>query len=126
MKLFFTRQDPKRFANAFEYAPGFHGELEGAKDPKSIYEKVLIDNNRNVIFTDKDPFAGIEISASLSEKDIMWLRKKNLDPTNPAYSKAKAYWAKNPACDKKDLAEAANIGKETAKDVISGFRKNIF
>lgn len=117
--------DPKRFSNAVQYVPNFHGELIGVKSKGGIWDKVQIDEIGNVTFLDQSAFSGIEIPSTLTPKDLAWLKKKNLDVTNPAYQKAKAYFSEHPACDKHDLAAAAKIGTETAKDVIAGFKKNV-
>jgi len=131
MKLFsaisslFGEQDPKRFAGAVAYAPNFHGELAGARKDSTVYDRVRVDTGGHVTFTDQSAFSGIDIPSHLTQADIIWLRKKKLSPENPAYEKAKAYFAQNPTCDKRDLAQASGIGEETAKDVIAGFRYNI-
>ena len=117
--------DPKKFAGAVKYPPNFHGELIGDKRKGSVNDRVKIDEQGHVSFTDKDPFAGIDIPSALTQSDINWLRAKRLDPTNIAYQKAKAYYAKNPTCGKNELAQAADIGVETAKDVLAGFRKGV-
>lgn len=117
--------DPKRFANAIPYVANFHGELVGAKNKGNIGDKVQIQKDGTVTFFDQSAFSGIDIPPTLTPKDLAWLKKKNLDVTNPAYQKAKAYFSQHPACDKHDLASAAKIGTETAKDVIAGFKKNI-
>ena len=118
--------DPLRFANTVAYVPNFHGELIGKKRGSTINERVRITEGGHVEFTDgADAYAGIEIPSTLTDKDIEWLRKVRLDPSNIAYSKAKVYFSMNPSCNKEDMAKASGIAAETAKDVVRGFRKNI-
>ncbi len=118
-------RDPMRFANAVAYVPNFHGELIGDKRKSNVNDRVKIDDQGHVSFTDKDPFAGIEIQSTLTDSDIKWLRFKRLDPTNIVYQKAKAHFAKNPTCGKDELAQVSGMGVETAKDVLAGFRKGL-
>lgn len=117
-------QDPKRFSGAVKYAPNFHGELAGIKKSQNVNDRVKIDADGHVEFFDNDPFSGIDIPGNLTNQDVNGLRGKNLDPSNPKYAKAKAYFAQKPMCDKGDLAAASGIGEGTAKDVIAVFRKN--
>lgn len=118
-------QDPKRFANAVPYVPNFKGELVGMKRKGTVNDRVQVEEDGTVTFFDQTGFSGMNITGNLTKRDTEGLKKKNLDPTNPAYQKAKTYFAAHPSCDKKDLANAAGIGVETAKDVIAIFRKNI-
>lgn len=118
--------DPRRFANAIEYVPNFHGELIGRKKGSNVNDRVRVDEAGHVEFMDgADAYAGLEITSSLTERDIHGLRGKNLDPNNPNYAKAKVYFAKYPACSKEDLAKASGVGDGTAKDVLAVFRKNL-
>lgn len=118
--------DKKRFANAVEYPANFHGELVGAKKGSTVYDRVRIGEGGQVTFSDQSAFSNIEIPSHLTDADVLWLKKKKLDASNPAYARAKSFFASNPTTDKKELAKASGIGEETAKDVIAGFRYNVF
>jgi hypothetical protein len=124
----FGPPDPLRFAAQAVHIPNWHGELEGSKSKRrTLNERVVLINEdtQQFEFPETSPYEGMDIPGHLTEKDVSWLKGKNLDPKNGNYLKAKQYFAKNPGCSKQEMAKASGIAPETAKDVVSGFRKNI-
>lgn len=123
LKAAFAPPDPKRFAGLSTPPQNWNGELVGKKGKKSG----VIDMGGGVYeFASANAYESIDIEPTLTAADRKGLRDKNLNPDNPNYTTAKAYFAKNPGCSKKDMANASGIGPETAKDVIAVFNRNIF
>lgn len=120
----FGPQDPLRFSAAITAPPNWFGELE-ALPKKERDGAILVNRETNTYEFGR---VGVEIDPNLTALDIEGLRKKKLDPNNPAYAKCKLYFSKMPFCNKEDLA--ANSGGEThdpikphtAKDVLAVFR----
>jgi hypothetical protein len=131
------KPDPKRFSVGLQSAPNWNGELEGRhnKKDRSIAERVVRVNGEGICgtfeFPDASPFDGIVIDERLTADDIRGLQARGYRPSSPTYSVAKKYFAKNPNCSKKELAEnskppeGAAMAVETAKDVIAVFRANV-
>lgn len=121
------QRDPKRFAAVSEYIPNWNGENVGMRSKGTVNDRVHIDDTtRQVEFTDgANPYSGIDIPAHLTDKDVEWIRGKKLDPNNPKYTKAKAFFSLRPWCNKEEMAEASGIAAETAKDLIPGFKRAI-
>jgi hypothetical protein len=124
----FTQPDPKRFAALSKPAPNWFGELEGKAPQKQRTGPTLVDEVRSVWEFDRTiP----DIPAHLTAVDIEALKSYGLDPNNPAYSKCKAYFSKQPYCTKADLAansggdDHEGIKAHTAKDVLAAFRKSV-
>ena len=119
--------DPKRFAVAS--APfNWNGEAvtKGGKTTGAI----LVNQQTN---TYEFGHLSVDIDPNLTDLDRKGLQNRKLDPTNPAYAKAKAYFAKMPFCSKEDLAANSGgilpdgtpfegIKPNTAKDVLGAFR----
>lgn len=133
LKSAFSPPDPKRFAHLSVYPTNWNGEMEGQnKKRRGINERVVLVNKGTgeFEFPDASPFDGIEIDPRLTEKDAAGLKAHGYNPDNPAYHVAKRYFAKNPGCGKKEIAEnsAPPFGKplsaETMKDVLAVFREN--
>lgn len=121
--LFPPPPDPKRFAPK---SPPFnwHGDQVRVSAPKS--GPVLVNPvTQTFEFGRTLP----EIAEYLTDLDRAGLRKRNLNPDNPAYAAAKAYFSKMPFCGPEDLAtNSAGIDHEgisagTAKDVLAAFRE---
>lgn len=134
LKAAFAAPDPMRFSAHSAPPPNWFGELEGKnKRRRGIDERVVLVNEATgeFEFPDSSPFEGIEIDPKLTEKDAAGLKSHGYNPDNPAYHVAKRYFAKNPGCGKKELAEnsAPPFGKplsaETMKDVLAVFRENV-
>lgn len=119
----FQKPDPKRFAHLSTPAPNWHGELVGVKRKET--GPVLV-NKETVTF--EFGRTDVHIEPHLTALDIQELKNRRLDPTNPAYAKAKAYFSKMPFCTKEDLAansgglDFEGIKPNTAKDVLGAFR----
>lgn len=133
LKSAFSPPDPKRFAHLSVYPTNWNGEMEGQnKKRRGINERVVLVNEDKgeFEFPDASPFDGIEIDPRLTEKDAAGLKAHGYNPDNPAYHVAKRYFAKNPGCGKKEIAEnsAPPFGRplspETMKDVLAVFREN--
>lgn len=121
--------DPARFAPA-ETPPGWFGKEAIKSGQRPIFERVVLEREETNTWAFPDPsaFDGVKISPELTAADKAGLKRKGLNPENPAYAEAKKYFAANPGCSKKDLA-AATVGHEfaamkveTAKDVLAVFR----
>jgi len=120
------KADPLRFAGTVQYIAGWNGELEGIKGRSNVNDRVRIDDGGIVEFLDgANPYSGVEIPKYLTSRDKVEIRKKNLNPDNPKYQDAKAYFALHPSCQKEDMAAACNIGDGTAKDLIPSFKRAI-
>lgn len=132
----FQTPDPKRFSRGLAPAPNWNGELEGRtnKKDRALNERVVRVDGEGICgtfeFPDASPFDGIVIDERLTAEDIRGLQARGYRPSSPTYSVAKKYFAKNPNCSKKELAENSKppegspMGVETAKDVIAVFRAN--
>ncbi len=119
--------DPKRFAVAS--APfNWNGEAVTKGEKKT--GAILVNQQTNTYEFGR---LSVDIDPRLTDLDIKGLRDRNLDPTNPAYAKAKEYFSKMPFCSKEDLAANSGgilpdgtpfegIKPNTAKDVLGAFR----
>lgn len=119
----FAEPDPLRFAHMSTPAPNWNGELVGVR--KQASGPVLV-NKETVTF--EFGRTDVHIDPFLTALDIQELRKRKLDPDNPAYATAKSYFAKMPFCNKEDLAANSGgptheaIKPNTAKDALGAFR----
>lgn len=119
----FAQPDPMRFAELSQPAPNWFGELERKADKST--GAILVNKDTNTYEFGR---TRVEIPEHLTPLDIQGLQNRKLDPTNPAYAAAKAYFAKMPFCTKEDLAANSSgpdfegIKPNTAKDVLGAFR----
>lgn len=125
IKAVFAPQDPKRFSSGIVAPPNWFGELESK--PKDIKGgAILTDAVRNVFEFGR--YADEDIPEHLTDFDKSNLRKYNLDPEQPYYTKCKAYFSKNPYCKKAELSANSSgeyhegISVETAGKVLAAFR----
>jgi hypothetical protein len=122
IKSAFAEPDPKRFALSAP-PPNWNGVKA---DTGKRSGAVLVNERTNTFEFGR---TNVDIPEHLTELDKAALSKRGLDPGNPAYTACKAYFAKMPMCDRKDLA--ANSGGEdfpgitahTAKNVLAAFRE---
>jgi hypothetical protein len=119
----FAQPDPMRFASLSVPPPNWFGELERKVDKST--GAILVNKDTNTYEFGR---TRVEIPEHLTDLDIKGLQNRKLDPTNPAYAKAKAYFSKMPFCTKEDLAANSSgpdhegIKPNTAKDVLGAFR----
>jgi hypothetical protein len=124
IKAAFEPADPKRFSTVGATPWNWNGEFEKRDDRKG--GPIL--TNRETQTFEFGQTGLIEIPEYLTELDVQELRKRNLDPNNPAYAICKAYFSKMRFCTKTELA--ANSGDdynegimpETAAKVLAAFR----
>lgn len=114
--------DPKRFAPTV--AP-FNWNGDAVAKPGKGSGAILVNRETNTYEFGRHD---VQIDPNLTDLDIKGLQKRGLDPTNPAYAKAKEYFAKMPFCTKDELAANSSgdgfegIKPNTAKDVLGAFR----
>lgn len=123
LKAAFAPPDPKRFAVHSVPPPNWFGELEHKVDRTS--GAILVNKDTNTYEFGR---TRVDIPEHLTDLDIEGLRKRGLDPENPAYAACKRYFSKMPFCTKEDLAANSGgpdhepIKANTAKDVLGAFR----
>lgn len=117
--------DPKRFCSVVPHIPNFKGELIGVKAPKNAKDRVQIYDDGTVTFFDNSGFSGMNITGELTESNREGLKARGYQPNNPAYQKAKAFFAINPSCNKRDLAAHCGLSPDTCKDVLAVFNSTI-
>jgi len=124
LRSIFAPPDPMRFAGESTPPPNWFGELE--KVPEQRRDRAILVNEATNTFEFGQP--RIDIPEHLTAKDCEELRKRGLNPDNPAYAACKRYFSKMPYCSKADLAansegqDFEGITQHTAKDVLAAFR----
>lgn len=120
----FSPPNPKRFAHLSVYPTNWNGENEGKTETRG--GPILV--NQTTKTFEFGQYANIEIPPYLTALDIKELRARDLNPDNPAYTKCKEYFSKNPYCTKKELAAESKgeyhdgISINTAEKVLAAFR----
>lgn len=115
----FAEPDPLRFAHLSTYPANWNGELEGKQGRRG--GAILVDDVRSV--WEFGEYANVKIEPYLTALDIQELRARNLNPDNPAYSKCKEYFSKNPFCNESDMAPMSG-GDESKGEYFKGLAVN--
>ena len=115
----FAEPDPLRFAHLSTYPANWNGELEGKQSRKG--GAILVDEVRSV--WEFGEYANVKIEDYLTAIDIQELRARKLNPDNPAYSKCKQYFSKNPFCTESDMA-AVSAGDQSKGEYFAGVSPN--
>lgn len=120
----FATPDPMRFSGESMPPPNWFGELEKAP-VKDRSGAILVNPATNTYEFGR---LTVDIPEHLTAKDCEELRKRGLNPDNPAYAACKRYFSKMPYCTKVELAANSDgpdfegITQHTAKDVLAAFR----
>lgn len=120
----FAPQDPKRFAHLSVPPWNWNGEFEAKTETRG--GAILVDEVRSV--WEFGQYANVKIEPYLTALDIQELRARNLNPDNPAYTKCKEYFSKNPFCNESDMAPMSGgddfkgLAVNTCEKVLAAFR----
>ena len=115
----FAPPDPKRYAHMSVKPWNWDGEFEGKTDIKG--GAILV--NKTTQTFEFGQYANIKIEDYLTALDIQELRARKLNPDNPAYTKCKEYFSKNPFCNEKDMAPMS-VGDQSKGEYFAGVSIN--